>query len=167
MTKIRLRHGFVMLVGVLLLALTLGWSVTTAQADAPVTDHALLNEPGGDTSVQCGAIKAPGKPKAAAFTMYITMTNRGDSGLGGVNGFVRVTYLDTDFVDYAIPVGTTLNITLAGGGTLGVDDIITVTGDGVGGAVLIGQVSLHTHHGKPHPNLPGQDGNDFCTTTSP
>jgi len=164
MTKIRLRHGFVMLVGVLLLALTLGWSVTTAQADAPVTDHALLNEPGGDTSVQCGAIKAPGQPKAAAFTMNITMTNRAD--LGGLDGFVRVTYQDNDFVDYHIPAGTTLNITLAGGGTLGVDDIIIVT-DGGSGAVLIGQVSLHTHHGKPHPNLPGQDGDDFCTTTSP
>jgi len=164
MAKIKLLSRSRMLSGVLLLAVTLGWSVPTAQADAPVTDHALLNEPGGDTSVQCGAIQARGLPKAAAFTMNITMTNRAD--LGGLDGFVRVTYQDTDFVDYHIPAGTTLNITLAGGGTLGVDDIIIVT-DGGSSAVLIGQVSLHTHHGKPHPDLPGQDGDDFCTTTSP
>jgi hypothetical protein len=72
--------------------------------------------------------------------MHISMTNR--SLIGGTNGFVRVSYRDGDFVDYAIPVDTTLNLTLAGGGTPEADDIITVTG--TGGAKLVGQVSLST-----------------------
>ena len=138
--------------------------VTSAFAASKTkNDFALLDmEPGvADQSVQAGAISGKaGKFTAAPFTVHITMTNRGD--LGGTNGFVRVTYKDGDFVDYAIPVGTTVQITLAGGGTLGVDDIITVTG--TGGAVLIGQISITTE-GSPHPNLPGQNGSSFATTT--
>jgi len=157
MTKIRLLSRSRMLSGVLLLALTLGWSVTPGLAGPEAGDFALLDmEPTvADVSVQCGATK----PKGTAFTMHITMTNRGD--LGGVAGFVRTTYLDTDFVDYAIPIGTTVQISLAGGGTPGVDDAIKVTG--VGGAVLIGQASILLHtDAKPHPLL---GGSDFCTTT--
>jgi hypothetical protein len=95
--------------------------------------------------------------------MYITMTNRGD--LGGVDGFVRVTYRDHDFVDYAIPANTTVQITMAGGGTPGVDDIIKVSGDGPGGSVLIGQASIILHaDGKP-PLPTGTGGKAFCTTS--
>ena len=114
-----------------------------------------------DVGVQCGAIRGwdHDRLKAAAFTMFITMTNRSD--LGGTSGFVRVTYRDGHFVDYRIPVDTTLNMTLAAGGTVGTDDIITVTS--TGGAVLVGQVSLATDRGRPHPDLPGQDGKSFCT----
>jgi hypothetical protein len=134
---------------------------------APPTrsDFALLDmEPGvGDVSVQAGATAGTAtKPKPAPFTLYITMTNRTD--LGGTDGFVRVTYNDGDFVDYNIAAGGTVQITLAGGGTPGVDDLITVTGQG--GAILIGQISLITEKGKPHPGLAGQDGNSFCTTTA-
>ena len=138
-----------------------------AGADVFRSDFALLDqEPGvADVSVQCGAT-AGGvhKPKPGAFTMNITMTNR--SSLGGAAGFVRVTYNDADFVDYAIPVDTTLNMTLAGGGTPGTDDIITVTNGG-SLAVLVGQVSLLTSNPvKPISSLPGQNGGkNFCTTT--
>jgi hypothetical protein len=128
------------------------------------SDFALLDQEPTvmDVSVQCGAIRGwSDHMKAAAFTMFITMTNRSD--LGGTSGFVRVTYRDGDFVDYRIPVDTTLNITLAAGGTVDRDDIITVTG--TGGAVLVGQASLLTDRGRPHPDLPGQDGRSFCTTT--
>ena len=147
---------------VCVLALALfGWlSVTTAPA-GPKTDHALLNGPGGDTSVQCGAtkIEKPGGVityKPTSFTVHITMTNRGD--LGGANGFVHVAYQDGDFVEYAIPAGTTVQISLAGGGTPDVDQIITVTG--TGGAVLVGQMSIITEDGaKPIPPL----SPNYCT----
>ena len=131
----------------------------------PRTDHALLDMEDGveDVSVQCGAITGKStNPKATPYTAYITMTNRGD--LGGTDGFVRVTYADGDFVDYAIAAGTTVSLTIAAGGTMGVDDMLTVTG--TGGAILIGQLSLHTEKGKPHPDLAGQDGDSFCTTTA-
>jgi hypothetical protein len=68
--------------------------------------------------------------------MHITMTNR------GALGSIRATYGDLDTVDYAIPANTTVQISLAGGGTTGVDDDIMVSGDGPGGSVLVGQVSI-------------------------
>jgi hypothetical protein len=139
------------------------WIVSTAVAGSQRTDFALLDmEPTiADRSVQCGATKAsPNNPKPAAFTMHITMTNRSD--LGGVNGFVRVKYADLDFVDYAIPAGTTVQISLAGGGTPGVDDVIGVTG--VGGAILIGQASVILQaDAKPHPSV---SAISYCTTTN-
>ncbi len=140
-------------------------ALAAVPASIPRSDFALLDmEPGvGDVSVQCGAIKgSTTNPKATPFTVYVTMTNRGD--LGGTDGFVRVTYNDGDFVDYAIAADATLQMTISAGGTLGVDDILTVTG--TGGATLIGQISLHTERGKPHPDLAGQDGDSYCTTTA-
>ena len=92
--------------------------------------------------------------------MHITMTNCGD--LGGTNGFVRTRYHDGDFVDYAIPVNTTVQISLAGGGTPGTDDGIVVTS--TGGAVLIGQASIIVSAGgKP---LTAVSSTSFCTTTN-
>jgi hypothetical protein len=123
------------------------------------SDFALLDqEPTvADVSVQCAASNGT---KPQAFTMHVTMTNRAD--LGGTDGFVRVTYHDTDFVDYAIQKNTTVQISLAGGGTPGVDDVIKVTS--TGGALLIGQASLITGgNAKPHPLL---GGTSFCTTTA-
>ena len=140
-----------------------GWLSVTTDAAPPKSDFALLDGPGGDTSVQCGATTpamVAGVPvlRPTSFIVHITMTNRGD--LGGTNGFVRVTYQDTDFVDYAIPAGTTLQISLSGGGTVDVDQIIKVTNGG-SGAVLIGQISLWTDKGKPIAPL----APNFCTTT--
>ena len=123
------------------------------------SDFALLKGPGGDVSVQCGAIRGGDEEdgfRPAAFTMYITMTNTAPVGA------VRVLYADGDFVDYPIPTNTTVNITLAAGGTVGTDDIITVTSSG--GSILIGQASMITTGGRPHPALPKQDGRSFCTT---
>jgi hypothetical protein len=136
-----------------------------ASSAAPRSDFALYDQETAvaDVSVQCGATNSQGKSlKRTAFTVYITMTNRED--LGGANGFVRVTYQDGDFVEYAIPVNTTLQITLSGGGTPGVDQIIKVTG--TGGAVLVGQMSLSTETGKPHGDLFGQTtpARIFCST---
>jgi len=132
-------------VWVLTFALVGSWSVTAALAQGPRSGFAVLNGPSGDTSVQCGA--------TAPFTMHITMTS-------GVAGSVRVKYRDLGHVDYAIPASTTVQISLGGGGRPGSDDIITVC-EGAGGAVLIGQASLLTAQGLPHPFL--GDGTAFCT----
>jgi hypothetical protein len=115
------------------------WSIAPALASSVRASFALFNEPGGDTSVQCDAALSP-------FTMHITVTNQGD--LGGADGFVRVTYRDGDFVDYAIPANTTLQISLIGGTTSRIDNVIKVSGDGNGGSMLIGQVSALADLGR-------------------
>ena len=134
--------------------------VKTALVGPLTSDFALLDQEltVGDKSVQCGATSGNATtPSPTPFLMHITMTNRGD--LGGVQGFVRTTYHDGDFVEYAIPANTTVQISLAGGGTAGVDDEIVVTG--TGGAVLIGQASIAVSSGgRPLPDLAS-----FCTTT--
>ena len=150
------------LVSVVILALLTIWPVTTTLAQGTVvSDFALLDqEPTvNDVSVQCGAVKTLAPPTAVAFVFHTTMTNRAD--LGGANGFVRVTYRDGDFVDYAIPVNTTVQISLAAGGTMGTDDAIKVTSGG--GAVLVGQASITVQQGaKPNPAI---SSTSFCTTT--
>ena len=137
--------------------------VKTALAGPVASDFALLDQEltVGDKSVQCGVTSGnTTTPSPSPFVMHITMTNRGD--LGGANGFVRTTYRDGDFVDYAIPVNTTVQISLAAGGTPGTDDGIVVTS--AGGAVLIGQASITASSGeKP---LPAISSTSFCTTTN-
>lgn len=159
-------------VWVLTLALVGAWPVTTALAGSQRADFALLNGvPGGDTSVQCGAIKLGASSPPTAFTMFITMGNRGD--LFGLGGFVRVTYRDLDFVDYPIAPNGIVSLVLSGGGTAGVDDIIKVTGvPGVGlgpvplGPVLIGQVSILLQADAKPPLISGPGpGKAFCTTS--
>ena len=144
----------------LALVVLAAWPIAKAHADNQKSDFALFDQEGAtpNVSVQCGATQAGGH-QAAPFTMYITMSNR--SAIGGVSGLVHVKYHDGDLVDYAIPVDTTVQITLAGGGTPGTDDIIEVTG--TGGAVLVGQVSLMTQNGVKPKVLLG--GHSFCTTT--
>jgi len=142
------------------LAAVSAWPIAMAYADTLKTDFALYDQEGAtpDVSVQCGASFAHNK--AAPFTMHITMSNR--SAIGGVNGLVHVKYHDGDLVDYAIPVDTTVQITLAGGGSPGTDDIIEVSG--TGGAKLVGQVSLMTANGVKPNSLIGAP--NFCTTTA-
>jgi hypothetical protein len=153
-----MRNVLKLIASSLALAVFTTWPIAMAHADNQKADFALFDqEPATpDVSVQCGAAQAG---HDAPFIMYITMSNR--SAIGGVSGLVHVKYHDGDLVDYAIPVDTTVQITLAGGGTPGTDDIIEVTG--TGGAVLVGQVSLMTQNGvKPKPLL---GGSSFCTTT--
>ncbi len=142
----------------LAVAVFAAWQVAVARADDQRSDFALFDQEGAtpDVSVQCGAAKADGH-QPAPFTMYITMSNR--SAIGGVSGLIHVKYHDGDLVDYAIPVDTTVQITLAGG-TPGTDDVIEVTG--TNGAKLVGQVSLMTQNGVKHNSLLGKN---FCTTT--
>jgi hypothetical protein len=119
-----MRHAFPWVLTWALLGM---WLVTAALADSPRARGTLFNEPGGDTSAQCSS--------TGGYTMHITMTNRGDFGT------IRVTYGDLDTVDYAIPANTTVQISLAGGGTSEIDRAIKVSGDGPGGSLLVGQVS--------------------------
>jgi hypothetical protein len=138
------------------LAAVAAWPIAMAYARS---DFALYDQEGAspDVSVQCGATFSRTKP--GPFTMYITMSNR--SAIGGVNGLVHVKYHDGDLVDYAIPVDTTIQITLAGGGTIGTDDVIEVSG--TGGAKLVGQVSMSATPGIKPNSLIGAPS--FCTTT--
>jgi hypothetical protein len=124
------------------------WAVASA---AQRSDFALLNMPGGDTSVQCGARRGNGP---GSFTYHVTMTNVGAAG------FVRVDYADGDFVGYQIPAGGSFSFSQAAGGTKSVDDLIRVRG--TGGAVLVGSMSaLFDTGAHPHPALAPH----FCTTS--
>ena len=133
--------------------------VTTVRADLKRADFALLDqEPTvGDVSVQCGTTG----PLPDGFVIHITMTNRSD--LGGTDGFVRTKYHDGDFVDYSILINTTIQISLVGGGTPGVDDGVQVTNGG-SGARLTGQASILAQGGSTP--LPAISPTSFCTTTS-
>jgi len=135
-------------VGVGLAALLGSWTVAAARQN---TDFALLNMPGGDTSVQCGARRGS---QAGSFVYYVTMANLGAAGS------IRVTYADGDLVDYPIAAGTSFSFVQAAGGTKNVDDLITVTG--TGGAVLVGSMSALLDSGvQPLPTLTP----NFCTTS--
>ena len=123
------------------------WSTGDAKQRS---DFALLNGPGGDTSVQCGAKRGNGP---ASFVYFVTMTNVGAAGA------IRVTYADADFVDYQIPAGGSFSFSQAAGGTKKVDDLVTVTGEN--GAILIGSMSALVDEGaQPHPAL----APSYCTT---
>ena len=127
----------------------LGSSTLTGAAQR--SDFALLNMPGGDTSVQCGARRGnnPG-----SFTYFVTMTNF------GATGFIRVDYADGDLVQYQIPAGGSFSFSQAAGGTKNVDDLIKVSGSG--GAVLVGSMSALLDPGvQPHSAL----APNFCTTS--
>jgi hypothetical protein len=111
--------------------------------------------------VGCSKFTQGNATQPLAFVMYITMTNR--SVIGGTTGVVRVKYHDGELVDYAIPVDTTVQISLAGGGTPGADDAIEVTNGG-SAARLVGQASIILHsNGKPNPVI---STTSFCTTTA-
>jgi hypothetical protein len=139
------------MLSVALVALAAFSTVASAKQQS---DHALLNGPGGDTSVQCGSKRGNGP---ASFVYFVTMTN-----VALVPGAIRVTYADNDFVDYLIPAGGSFSFSQAAGGTKNVDDLITVTA--TGGAILIGSMSALLDEGaKPHPSL----APNFCTTTTP
>jgi hypothetical protein len=125
-----------LMLGLTFALVCVGW-VGAAQAQSSKTDFALLDEPGGgDTNVICRCANPQGDPTSCQIK--VTMGNRSDQG--GANGFVRVTYNDLDSVDYPIQAGTTLNITMAAGGS-NPDKAIKVSGDGTGGSVLVGQMS--------------------------
>jgi hypothetical protein len=124
------------------------WSTGDARQRS---DFALLNGPGGDTSVQCGAKRGNGP---ASFVYFVTMTN-----VAAVPGAIRVTYADNDFVDYLIPAGASFSFSQAAGGTKNVDDLVKVTAEN--GAVLVGSMSALVDPGaQPHPTLAGS----YCTT---
>jgi hypothetical protein len=137
---------------VVLLAVTLVLGLLRVTSAQERSDFALLNQPDGDTSVQCGA--GQNKKKPIAFTYFVTMANF------GLNGFVEVEYANGDSVQYPILAGGSFSFSQAAGGKFGIDDLIRVTG--TGGASLVGSLSLLTHqNAKPHSDL----APNFCTTS--
>ena len=134
--------------GIGLAALFGSWTVAGA---AQRSDFALLNMPGGDTSVQCGARRGNGP---GSFVYYVTMTNLGAAGS------IHVLYADGDTVDYAIPAGGSFSFSQAAGGTKNVDDLIKVSG--TAGTSLVGSMSALLDPGvQSHPTL----APNFCTTS--
>jgi hypothetical protein len=137
----------VALLGVLVVMLFGVWTPTEARQRAGM---ALLNQPGGNTSVKCGARRGNGP---ASFTYYVTVAN------AAADGVVEVTYADGTTVDYPIAAGASFSFSGVGGSNAGVDDVITVSG--VNGASLVGSMSILVDPGaQPHLTL----GPNYCTT---
>jgi hypothetical protein len=138
------------------MALSVGLATILASAGGASAKQgaafALLNGPGGDTSVQCGAKRGSGP---ASFVYHVTMTN-----VAVEAGAVRVTYANGTFVDYQIPAGGSFSFSQAAGSTKNVDDLITVSATAP--AVLVGSMSVLLDTGaQAHAAL----APSFCTTT--
>jgi hypothetical protein len=136
------------LLGALGIALLGAWAPADARQAAGM---ALLDQPGGDTSVACGARRGNGP---ASFTYHVTVAN---SDLANAET-VRVQYADGSTVDYPLAAGASFSFSGVGGSTAGVDDVITVSG--VNGT-LVGSMSILLDPGaKPHQSL----NPNFCAT---
>lgn len=131
-----LAMGFVVLLG--------PWTVASAddnnnddnnnKSDFALFDGTNPVNAAPNTGAVCGARKPGDTKPGKAFTFHGTVTNYGTAGS------VRVRYADGDQVDYKIPVNGSFNFTGAAGSKGGgADRAIRVCG--VGGAILVGQLS--------------------------
>jgi hypothetical protein len=125
------------------------------------TDFALFdgtdaNAP--EAGVECGAVLGSSK-NSVGFTFHVTVSNWSDA-----LKVLRVVYADGEEVArYQIPAHTSFAFTQAGGGTPGVDDLITVVAEGSLPSGLAGSMSISVPAAaKPHPTI----GEDFCTTVA-
>ncbi len=84
------------------------------------------NQP--DAGALCGARR--GRP----FTYHLAVANRASDGV------VRITYFDTDFVDYPIAGGGSFSLTQAAGNRSGDDRVVRVSNGG-SAAQLVGALS--------------------------
>jgi len=118
-----------------------------ADPDKPsrLSDHALINGPGGDTGAKCGSNKA--------FVFYMTLTNVGSGATT-----VQVKFLDGDSIPIALGPGQTVSVAQSAGGTQNVDGILTV----VVTNQVVGWVSLMNQKDGAKPPFPN---NSFCITT--
>jgi hypothetical protein len=115
---------------------------------------AVLDMGAGDVSVQCGARRGLGQPKATAtFVYYVTMTSQ-------TGGAVRLQFLDNSFIDFPIAAGGTLSFSQTGGAVPAVNGVVTITGDEFT-TDLKGTISAQFDVGsQPHPTLTP----DYCVT---
>jgi hypothetical protein len=99
-----------------------------AETTGLISDHALIDQTSGDTSVFCRATNKQ------AFTVY--------GAFRAIDGNVtmRVTFKDGDFVDYPIAQDTSFSLSEAAGGTPSVDKKIVVSTSGGTGS-LVGWMS--------------------------
>jgi hypothetical protein len=113
-------------VGVAAVALVVLWPAS-AQTSGLISDHALIDQTGGDTFVQCRTTNR------RAFDVHATMRAFG----GPVT--MRVTFRDGDFVEYPLAQDETLSLSQAAGSSA-VDRRIRITKSGGTGS-LVGWMS--------------------------
>jgi hypothetical protein len=89
-----------------------------------IADHALIDQTGGDTFVQCRTTNR------RAFDVHATLRAFG----GSVT--VRVLFRDGDFVDYPLAQDETLSFSQAAGSTAGVDTRIRITKASGAGSIV-------------------------------
>jgi hypothetical protein len=106
-----------------------------AVAAGTTSDHALIDQTGGDTAVRCRTTN--GEP----FIVY--------GAFRAIDGDVmmRVRFQDGDFVDYPIPQDTSYSFSESAGGTRGVDLKVVVTTSG-GAGKLVGWMSADRANGS-------------------
>jgi hypothetical protein len=114
------------LIGAVFIFATIGTG--GAATSGLLADHALIDQTSGDTDVWCrGTNKQP-------FVVY------GAFRASGGDVTMRVTFKDSDFVDYPIAQDTSFSLSEAAGGTPSVDRKIVVSTSG-GAGDLVGWLS--------------------------
>jgi hypothetical protein len=119
-------------------------SASGAETTGLISDHALIDQTGGDTSVDCRATNKQ------AFIVY------GAFRAFGGDVTMRVTFKDGDFVDYPIAQDTSFSLSEAAGGSPSVDKKIVVSTSGGTGS-LVGWMSAA--------RSPGSKAFVVCETT--
>jgi hypothetical protein len=121
--KKRLMGLAVALVAVSAASLFILWPAAGA-VSGKVADHALIDQTGGDTFIQCRTTNS------RAFDVHATLRAFG----GDVT--VRVLFQDDDFVDYPVAQDGVLSFSQAAGTTNGVDDRIRIEKSGGAGSIV-------------------------------
>jgi hypothetical protein len=89
-----------------------------------IADHALIDQTGGDTFVQCRTTNS------RAFDVHATLRAHG----GDVT--VRVVFQDGDFVEYPVAQDDVLSFSQAAGTSDGVDNRIRIEKSGGAGSIV-------------------------------
>jgi hypothetical protein len=106
-----------------------------------VHDHALIDTTGGDVNVICRGQKSSTTGEVSPFEFYASLR-----AFGG-DAVARVTFKDSDYVDFPIPNDTSFSLSQAAGGTASVDQKIVITRAPGSTGHLVGWVSASAHTG--------------------
>lgn len=118
--------------GAVLAALALGVYMLAPSASASpgkAADHSLFDETGGDLTVFCRTTNG------GAFDVH--MAFRAIDG----DAVLRLTFQDSDYIDYPIPQDTSFSLTEAAGTSFGVDKRVTASNAGTAPGKLVGWMS--------------------------
>lgn len=121
--KKRLMGLAVAVVAVSAASLLILWPAAGA-VSGKIADHALIDQTGGDTYIQCRTTNS------RAFDVHATLRAFG----GDVT--VRVLFQDGDFVDYSVAQDDVLSLSQAAGTTDGVDNRIRIQKSGGAGSIV-------------------------------